>query len=607
MSNHSFQTAKYVEEIASLIAKITGNILGEKQYPVVESRLRKRISELGLADMHAYMQYLRNNYKEETNYLVSLLTTHHTFFFREFIHFEYLLQVLPELILTARKRPQKTIRIWSAACSRGHEVYSLAMFFAYHLKQQAPDIDFHVHGSDIDVQSVKIAQNAVYRINEIKKVPLQYLDNYFIQGKGDIADFVKVSKRLTQKCSFEVLNLLDLSKMQKMDKFDVIFCRNIFIYFNSEMIKQITLNLLNCLTDSGILMTGVSESLSNLDLPIVNHGRSVYGKKVKRSVDKEKSHQGVTTYTLPTPIKVVCVDDSPVILKILKKIFTSVGGYKVVGTASNGVEAVKVIQQTNPDVVTLDIHMPVCDGIEYLRRNYGKEHPPVIMVTSVNRNELDISLKALELGAADFIEKPTFEDFISVRDELFMKINAAIINQQIKGKKDISNRLQTDKMLAKQIVVTNPEKKLAVLFLSLSELEKAKEFLSSFRVSRPPVVMVLNDSKNIEFFHEKLRPFGALDSMDGWGKGKVLLLSALDELDGIIGNFEKHNISAVFYTSWISKLTLQIASRFTGHVLFEECGPSVKSKLALFRADHVEIIPSTSFAYHVKSKMSELD
>jgi chemotaxis protein methyltransferase CheR len=110
-----------LDEIAKIISKITGNQFSSKHASMIEFRLKKRCLELKIDTVDNYYQYFRTHQETEVNYLVSLLTTHHTFFFREFAHFQFLEEkALPTLIPIIRKRADKKLRIWSAACSKGH-------------------------------------------------------------------------------------------------------------------------------------------------------------------------------------------------------------------------------------------------------------------------------------------------------------------------------------------------------------------------------------------------------------------------------------------------------------------------------------------------------
>src|SRR5690349_1709119 len=129
------------EAIARKISSITGVQLDEKQSSLVLSRLSKHLRNLGGISPREYWEYLTNNEAEEIPVLSSLLTTHHTFFFREQVHFEYLEKELPRLIKLVKEAGRTTLRVWCAACSHGQEGYTIAMFLDYHLKQLGSGLD----------------------------------------------------------------------------------------------------------------------------------------------------------------------------------------------------------------------------------------------------------------------------------------------------------------------------------------------------------------------------------------------------------------------------------------------------------------------------------
>jgi chemotaxis protein methyltransferase CheR len=228
--------------------EITGVQLGERQASMVENRLKKRMLENQVATLPDYIQYFFSHREVETRALVSLLTTHHTYFFREFSHFEALENgYLKLLVEKTRARGDKCIKIWSAACSRGQEVYSIAMMMDAWLKTNAPDINYKILGSDIDHESVKMAANGVYFYRDLHNVPMRYLQQHWAKGTGDISEYVKVKSSLKEHVSFQTVNLFDIPSTIRSQKFDIIFCRNVFIYFNEQQIKDITTNFLKLL------------------------------------------------------------------------------------------------------------------------------------------------------------------------------------------------------------------------------------------------------------------------------------------------------------------------------------------------------------------------
>ena len=417
-----------VKRVAAIVSQNAGIQLGEKQFSMVESRLRSRMRKLKMESFEDYMVHLEANRTSESLALLSLLTTHHTFFFREFNHFEFLLNnALNPLINRARARGDKKIRVWSAACSRGQEVYSLAMFLHFHLTAVAPDISFDIVGTDVDPDSVKWAKNGVYRASELKQAPSMYMGEHWVRGKGDVADYFKVRDGLRRHCRFESVNLLTSDNFLKDKSFDLIFCRNVFIYFDSNQIRDISKRMLEKLDPDGFLILGVSESLNGLGLKVESPTASVYRHPQAREKSQVASGPAVLVpvATRKGPAKVLCVDDSPVILALMKKVFAEDREFTLVGTAKNGLEALEFLKKNKVDVMTLDLHMPEMDGIGFLAANQDKTLPIVVM-SAISRDEPSIAQKALMVGALDYVEKPSLENIAQATNEIRSKLKSAM-------------------------------------------------------------------------------------------------------------------------------------------------------------------------------------
>jgi chemotaxis protein methyltransferase CheR len=168
-------------------------------------------------------------------------------------------------------------------------------------------------------------------------------------------------------------------------KFDVIFCRNVFIYFESHQVESISKDILGHLLPHGIYFSGISEPLSGLKLEVQSIGPSAYIHKAAAYAAKESmpfknqpTLRIVPEQGLPAEeklIKVLCVDDSPSIHTLLKKILSKENGFEIMGTAMNGADAIEKLKSMKVDVVTLDIHMPIMDGITYLEKHFTTSHP----------------------------------------------------------------------------------------------------------------------------------------------------------------------------------------------------------------------------------------
>lgn len=600
-----------IDKVSSIVHKISGNRLGEKQAYMVETRVKKRMIELGIKEASEYLRYIDQNVEKESGILVGLITTHHTFFFREFPHFEILKKMLPEIVANTKKRGEKVIKIWSAACSRGHEVYSLAMFFEYNLREIDPTMSFKILGTDIDAESVKIAANGVYHQNEIKEIPMNFLGNHWAKGTGDISMYAKVKNHLKAKCEFRPGNLLKVNETVKNEKFDIIFCRNVFIYFESFQVEQISKDLINHLYSDGIFFSGISEPLSGLKLDVHSIGPSAYVLKPVAPVSSaSKSSTQIIApmgqvIPMPSPVasapeifKVMCVDDSPSILTLLKKVLTKDQGFEVVVTAVNGKDAMEKLKTHKVDLVTLDIHMPEMDGVSYLEKNFNRSHPPVIIISSASRSDSDVAMKALKFGASDYIEKPALNNLEERGEEIRTKLRSVAQDQN--RKTTISS---FDKENQKHFVISNPEKKLRIMLASISDLPRLKEFFSHVDKAQPGSIVFFQGHAEIleAIVREHGRDFrqsvvyyeGPATKIE---PNKIYFADFKNHFPGIC----KENIGrpcSIMTFGNVSTHSAKMIAEWKGvQLLLEDLGEKANKKHPL-KAFSTDVVPATSFAY----------
>lgn len=483
------ESAATVAKVCQIVTEMSGIQLGQKQYSMVENRLQTRMISLGIHSHKDYMLYLFQNMETESLALVSLMTTHYTYFFREFNHFEYLLnRSLPQLIQAASQRSDQTIHIWSAACSTGEEAYSLALFLHFHLSETAPNLKFKIYGTDIDPECVEKATNAVYRNEELTQSPSMYIRNQFIQGKGSATGFSKVRKHIQQNCEFSVCNIFESENYKPEIKFDIIFCRNVFIYFTQDQVKDISNKLLNHLQPQGFLFTGISESLTRLGLEINTVATSIYQHKSASQNIKNLSPVKI----IEKPIQVLCIDDSPAILNLLKRVLTEDKGYIVKATAKNGSEALEILKLQKFDVITLDLHMPEVDGIEFLRR--FNHQAPVMVVSSVNREDTSLAQKAISLGAADYVEKPSLENLAQATNEICSKLKIIIRN----FKKPIAEKPTMEKQPHIMPIVHRQQLKNKVKVLIVDDSLTVLNLLSKMVSSNPQIEVVAKTTNPLD-------------------------------------------------------------------------------------------------------------
>jgi len=450
-----------VLRVARIVTDETGNRVEEKNLSTIETRLRSRMLRLGIADLDAYDKFLSANESAERKVLRGLMTTHHTFFFREFQHFDVLQEWVTAKIRSGELSSAKPLKVWSAASSRGQEAHSLAMFLHVHLKQ-AHNIDFHIYATDIDAESVKYGSNGVYPIKEVQSIPLAYLGKFWSRGTGDISHFAKAKAELRNKITWAEVNLLESKSFAaKHGPFDVVFCRNVFIYFEEQKILSISRDLMSAMREGGLFVTGLSEPISAETLGLSRVGPSSYqtpSKHVQPALSKPVETPLVAKAA--TPFRVLIVDDSPTIQKLLKKILAEDKIFGEMDLAANGQEAAQLLAKNSYDLITLDIHMPVMGGIEFLEKVYRKDtHAPVLVVSSVSREDRSLATRALELGAKDYVEKPDLSKMKESAGEILSKARTLARMKNTSA----NTSLELDRAFSRELVISHAQKKMRMI------------------------------------------------------------------------------------------------------------------------------------------------
>jgi chemotaxis protein methyltransferase CheR len=244
----------------SLVERETGIFLGPSKKALVSGRLAKRLRALGLTTFDAYYRTVCSD-RQEAIRMLDCLCTNETSFFREQAQFEYLeQQVLKrwQEEAAAGLRPRR-VRVWSAACATGEEPYSLAMTLLWHLSGW----QIEIIASDLSTQALEHATTGHYAIERAVKVPEAYRKRFMLKGVRSQAGKVAVAPELRSVVRFERLNLADDSYPHR-GAYDLLFCRNVMIYFRSESRAQTVTRLLRHLASDGYLFLGHSESLNGV-------------------------------------------------------------------------------------------------------------------------------------------------------------------------------------------------------------------------------------------------------------------------------------------------------------------------------------------------------
>ncbi|OVE82628.1 hypothetical protein BVY03_00525 [bacterium K02(2017)] len=266
---------KEYQFIKNLIHLQTGIHLGEAKQEMVHSRLMKRLRTLKLQTFKDYIKHLKNN-ENELSFFINSLTTNKTNFFRESSHFDYLENIYCKNLLNKYDKANKTIHIWSAACSKGHEVYTLSLLFNLFCTHN-PKIDYRILGTDIDTNVLTEAKNGIYSQDIIKDIPQKYIKGQLLRQKCESTYMYKVESSLRNRIKIRQFNLTDPNFSFPMN-FDIIFLRNVMIYFTKDLIQQIINNMYHCLNPNGLLFIGVSENLLGITHQFKSIQPSVYQK-----------------------------------------------------------------------------------------------------------------------------------------------------------------------------------------------------------------------------------------------------------------------------------------------------------------------------------------
>nr|WP_199064947.1 protein-glutamate O-methyltransferase CheR [Chromobacterium sp. ASV5] len=256
-------------QFRQFIYQAAGIDLPSSKRALVQSRLAKRLRHLRLESYTDYWRLLNEQASgAERQRAINLLSTNETYFFREPQHFDWLRREA----LARSDQNRRTIRVWSAACSTGEEPYSIAMVLAEAL---GVDGNWQLFASDINTRVTAFARRAVYPVGRARKTPPLLWQKYFLRGRDEYEGMVRVAPELARRVSFSNLNLLHCQAFPQ-DNFDIVFLRNVLIYFNEETKQGVLSSLCGKLRRGGYLLIGHSESIRNLSLPLRQEEPSRY-------------------------------------------------------------------------------------------------------------------------------------------------------------------------------------------------------------------------------------------------------------------------------------------------------------------------------------------
>lgn len=247
-----------------------GITLSAQKKALVMGRLGKRLSHHQLETFGEYFQLLASGQcPDEVQTAVDLLTTNETYFFREIKHFEFL-----RAQATAARQRGQSFRVWSAASSSGEEAYSIAMV----LDDCLGSGPWEVIGTDISTRMLKDATRALFTLDRARHVPPDYLRRYCLKGSAEYEGKLLIDRGLRSRVKFRYANLN--APLPELGQFDIVFLRNVMIYFNNDTKKQVVKRVVSALKPNGYFFVGHSESLNDVTQAVQSVAPAIYRKPV---------------------------------------------------------------------------------------------------------------------------------------------------------------------------------------------------------------------------------------------------------------------------------------------------------------------------------------
>lgn len=266
---------KEFEMLSGFIYEQFGIKMPPAKKTLLECRLQKRLRALSIESFDQYINLLfsKDGIAQELFQMANVVTTNKTDFFRESAHFDFL-TTLDWNAYFGGEAKGKVLNAWSAACSTGEEPYTLAMVLG-----EIGKFDHKILATDLSLDVLQKAVTAIYAEPKLQPVPLSYKQKYFLRSKDPKNLVLRISPEIRKKVCFRQLNLMD-RELAVQGKMDLIFCRNVLIYFDRATQEKVIRKLCLHLKEGGFLFIGHSESISDLRLPLIQRKSTVYQKSI---------------------------------------------------------------------------------------------------------------------------------------------------------------------------------------------------------------------------------------------------------------------------------------------------------------------------------------
>jgi chemotaxis protein methyltransferase CheR len=268
--------------LSSFIKSQFGIKLPPNKRTLIQCRLQKRLKSLHHSSFKEYVSYLFSPHGllEEVSCMIDAISTNKTDFFREPVHFDFLLE--KGIRDYSEKTKKNKLAIWSAGCSSGEEPYTIAMVMK-EFAAENPLFDFNILATDISDSVLQHALVGIYTEEKTQTIPLIYKKKYLLKGKNGYTNKVRVTPELRAKIDFRKYNLLSYD-YSTLGKFDIIFCRNVMIYFDREVQYRLLEQFCKNLNPGGYLFLGHSESITGYSLPLRHIQPTIFLKTKSESI-----------------------------------------------------------------------------------------------------------------------------------------------------------------------------------------------------------------------------------------------------------------------------------------------------------------------------------
>jgi chemotaxis protein methyltransferase CheR len=260
--------------LSSYVTREYGIKLPVTKKSMLESRLNKMVKSLEMDNYKQFLDYIFSDTGNQADlfHVIDLITTNKTDFFREPEHFKFLAGSY--LAKWSQEDGRRSMKIWSAGCSSGEEPYTLIMVME-EFRRRNPQFSYSLLGSDVSIRMIQTAFKGVYTIDKVAGVPMDLRRLYFLRSKTQ-PDLVRIKPEYRKRINYKRINFLDDSYGLLKQEFDIIFCRNVLIYFDKPTQERVIRKFISHLRPGGLLFLGHSESIMGMDVPLRQIQPTIY-------------------------------------------------------------------------------------------------------------------------------------------------------------------------------------------------------------------------------------------------------------------------------------------------------------------------------------------